>query len=294
MTTANTGRLSGVVVAYDGSDAGDQTLEWAAVEALARGTSVTVVHVWEFNLGATVGMPPLDLQAVGEQILQGAVDHLRKEAPGVQVHSVLERGSAAARLIEVSRQAGLLVVGSRGRGGFSGLVLGSVGAQLAAHAECPVVVVRGADQPAPEASGRVVVGVDGSPASRAAVEMAFIEADAHRVPLAAIVAWDAEAEGELPPLVDEDGMREAVEVRLNRLLIPFRERHPTVEARTAIVPGSPREVLLDASAGARLLVVGSRGLGGIRGLMLGSVSHAMVHHALCPVAVVRTPSTSSA
>ncbi|GLZ06558.1 universal stress protein [Actinomadura sp. NBRC 104412] len=290
MSTTNA-EPTGVVVGYDGSDAGARALRWAAEEAAARGIPVTVTHVWEFNFGASLGMPIVDLRTVAQEILEEGVERLRDAAPGLEVRSDLERGSAAAKLIELSGRAEMIVLGSRGLGGFAGLVLGSVSAQVAAHAGCPVVVLRGEpDAGAGEERGRVVVGVDGSAAARAALEMAFTEAEVHRVPLTAIVAWSPSPQVALPPLVDQNELGELAETRLARLLAPLRERHPEVgDVRTRVVTGVPHEVLLEASPGARLLVVGSRGLGGIRGLMLGSVSHALLHNADCPVAVVHGP-----
>jgi len=289
MSTTNA-EPAGVVVGYDGSDAGARALRWAADEAAARGLPVTVTYVWEFNFGASIGMPVVDLRTVAQEILDEGVERLRDAAPGLEVRSDLERGSAAAKLIELSGRVEMIVLGSRGLGGFAGLVLGSVSAQVAAHAACPVVVLRGEPEAgAGEERGRVVVGVDGSAASQAALELAFTEADVHRVPLTAIVAWSPSPEVALPPLVEQHELGALAETRLARLLAPLRRRHPEVDARGRVVTGVPHEVLLEASPGARLLVVGSRGLGGIRGLMLGSVSHALLHSADCPVAVVHGP-----
>ncbi|GAA2437545.1 universal stress protein [Actinomadura vinacea] len=287
-------RIGGVVVGYDGSEAGGRALDWAAVEAGARGVPLTVVHVWEPYGGGSMVPLVVDLRRVAQETLDGGVEHVRKAAPDLEMRSLLEGGSPAARLIEVSPQVDLIVVGSHGRGGFAGLMLGSVGAHLAAHAACPVVVVRGEPEPAPEQQpGRVVVGVDGSPASHDALALALTEADMHGAPLTAMVAWEGARPGELPPLVDAEGLREAAGTRLERLLSPWRERYPDVDVQTQVVTGAPREVLIRASSGARLLVVGSRGMGGIRGLLLGSVGYALIHHALCPVAVVHAPERST-
>ncbi|GLZ09339.1 universal stress protein [Actinomadura sp. NBRC 104412] len=294
MGTTKAGEISGVVAGYDGSETAGQALDWAAAEARARGASMTVVYVWEFDFGASMGMPALAPETLAERTLEAGLERVRRSAPGLEARPVLERGSAGASLVEISHRADLMVVGSRGRGGFAGLVLGSVGAQLAAHARCPVVVVRGEGEPAPEGTGTLVVGVDGSPASRAAVELAFGEADVHRVPLRAIVAWTPEVDVRQLPLVDGEAMREAAERRLDRLLAPVRERYPRVDVQCRVEAGSPREVLMDASDGARLLVVGARGTGGIRGLLLGSVSDALVHHAPCPVAVARAEGDTGA
>ncbi|MFC5745859.1 universal stress protein [Actinomadura rugatobispora] len=281
---------NGVVVGYDGSEAGVRALDWAAAEASARGVPLTVVHVWGLYIGGAIAMPALDLRAAAQETLDAGAGRVREIAPDLKVNLLLERGAVAARLIEAGADADLVVVGSRGLGGFTGLMLGSVGAQLAAHAPCPVVVVRGEPEPAPEQEpGTVVVGVDGSPASRAALALAFTEAEAHGARLTAVIAWDSARPDDLPPLVDADGLREAARTRLEQLLIFWRESHPRVEATAKVVSGPPREALMTASVGARLLVVGSRGLGGVRGLLLGSVSYALLHHAECPVAVVRVP-----
>ncbi|MFC4054054.1 universal stress protein [Actinomadura syzygii] len=278
--------ITGVVVGYDGSKKGVQALDWAAGEARARGVPLTVLHAWNVYVGGPVAVPVVDLQALGQEIVDEGVEHVRRAAPELSVRGVLARGPAAAELIDVGRSADLIVLGPRGLGGFAGLVLGSVSAQVAAHAACPVVIVRGDLDAGP---GRVVVGVDGSAASRSALELAFAEADARGHSVHAVTAWESVPVKDLPPLADEDGMRAAAEARQARLMIPMRERHPGVDVRAEVVSGSPREVLLAAAADARLLVVGSRGLGGFRGLLLGSVSQALVEHASCPVVVVHEP-----
>ncbi|MFG2085878.1 MULTISPECIES: universal stress protein [unclassified Spirillospora] len=282
--------ITGVVVGYDGSPEGARALDWAADEAQARGLPLTVIHVWDIYVGGPVAMPMVDLGAVAQEVLDGGVEHVRKAAPDLPVRGVLTRGQAAARLVEVGKSADVIVLGPRGLGGFVGLVLGSVSAQVAAHASCPVVIARGDLDPHLDGGpGRVVVGVDGSPASRTALAMAFTEAELHGFAVHAVVAWESVPVKDLPPLADEAGMREAAEARLTRLMIPLRELHPGVDAQAEVVSGPPREVLMNASDDARLLVVGSRGLGGFRGMLLGSVSHALVEHAPCPVAVVHAP-----
>ncbi|TDB95511.1 universal stress protein [Actinomadura sp. 7K534] len=282
--------VTGVAVGYDGSREAIRAVDWAAAEARARGTPLTVVHVWEIYIGNPVAMPMVDLGEVAQQTLDGGVAHVHKTAPGLEVRGVLGRGQAAAALIDAGRTADLLVLGPRGIGGFAGLVLGSVSAQVVAHASCPVVIVRGDPEPPPEdGPGRVVVGVDGSPASRAALAAAFAEAGLHGLSVHAVVAWESVPVDDLPPLADEAGMRQAAEARLARMMDALRDSHPGVEVRAEVVHGAPREVLTQAADGARLLVVGSRGLGGFRGLMLGSVGQALVQHAPCPVAVVHAP-----
>ncbi|WP_214619974.1 universal stress protein [Actinomadura sp. NEAU-AAG7] len=277
--------ITGVVVGYDGSEGAVRALDWAADEARTRGAPLTVLHTWDVYVGAPIAVPTADLRAMAGRTLEAGVEHLRGAAPDLKVRAVLARGRAAAELVAAGRTADLIVLGRRGVGGFVGLVLGSVGAQVAAHATCPVVIVRGGADTGPE-PGPVVVGVDGSPASRAALAVAFAEADSRGLDLRAVIVWDRLPGGDLPPLVDEAGMRSAAESRLERMVIPLREIHPSVKATAEVVAGTPREVLMDEADGAGLLVVGSRGLGGFRGLLLGSVSHALVHHAPCTVVVV--------
>lgn len=277
--------ITGIVAGYDGSENGILALDWAVEEARVRELPLTVIHVWDAYLGGPVAVPAVDLRALAQETLDGGVAHVRETAPGLPVRGLLVQGPAAERLIEAGRSADLIVLGPRGLGGFAGLVLGSVGAQVVAHAACPVVIARG-DRGPRTGQDRVVVGVDGSPASRAALAMGFAEAGLHGASVHAVTAWAAPPPGDLPPLVDEAGMRDAAEKRLAQLMIPLRELHPGVDVRISVVTGPPRDVLLDAAGGARLLVVGSRGLGGFRGLLMGSVSHALVQHAPCPVAVV--------
>ncbi|WP_171064615.1 universal stress protein [Actinomadura soli] len=288
----NTEPITGVVVGYDGSEGSVRALDWAADEARARGMLLTVLHAWGAYRGGPIAVPVLDVRRIAEGTLNGALEHVRKVMPEVKVRAVLKRWPAPGSLIEAGESADLIVLGPRGLGGFTGLVLGSVGAQVAAHAACPVIIVRGApgphlEQEQGQSAGRVVVGVDGSAASRAALAMGFAEADARGLSLSAVVAWDPTPAKDLSALVDEAGLRQAAETALARMMIPLCERHSGVEVKTELVTGAPREVLIDAAGDARLLVVGSRGLGGFRGLLLGSVSHALVHHAPCPVAVVR-------
>ena len=282
--------ITGVVVGYDGSHNSIRALDWAADEARTRGLPLTVVHAWDLYVGSPVAVPMVDLGPVAQETLDGGVEHVRKHAPDVPVRGVLECGRPAAKLIAAGENAQLIVLGPRGQGGFAGLVLGSVSAQVVAHAPCPVVIARGELDRHPETgAGHVVVGVDGSPASRAALAMAFTEADLHGLSVHALTAWESVPLKDLPPLADEAGVRKAAVARLDQIMIPLRELHPGVDTQAEVAAGSPRDVLLNASAAARLLVVGSRGLGGFRGLLLGSVSHALVQHAPCPVAVVHAP-----
>ncbi|NKZ05224.1 universal stress protein [Actinomadura latina] len=273
----------GVVVGYDGSEQSEAAVRWAAEEARLRGAPLTVAHAWEmFTAVGPMAIPVADLRTAAEKVAAEGAEHAR-EVTG-DVHAVLGRGVPATVLMEAAADAELVVVGARGRGGFTDLVLGSTGVALSAHAPCPVVVVR-----EPRSQGPVVVGVDGSAASQEALGLAFTEAHLRGAELAALVAWPPDADPGPAPLMDAEGLREFAGERLARLVQPWREKYPGVAVRTEVVTGPPRQVLLAAAKDAGLLVVGSRGLGGFRGLLLGSVSHALLHHAPCPVAVAHAP-----
>lgn len=285
-----------VVVGFDGSDSSRVAMRWAAEEADRRGRDLVILSAVFPSVstgGFGVGLPP-NIELVGQledatrSQLDSAAEHLGAEVPGVRVTPVIRIGSPSSVMLEASRTADLLVVGSRGHGGFTGLLLGSVGAQVATHAECPVVVIRSS---APEGADTVVVGIDGSPAAEAALRFAFDEASRHGWSVQAVHAWDVPAydllivpNGPVPvPLsnvADE-------EVRLTaEILAGFRDDYPDVDVIEHLVRAPAVMALLEASAGAALVVVGSHGHGPAVGALLGSVSHGLLHRATVPVVVV--------
>jgi nucleotide-binding universal stress UspA family protein len=180
-------------------------------------------------------------------------------------------------------------LGSRGMGGFVGLLVGSTAVHLSAHGRCPVLVVREVGDEA----GPVVVGVDGSVMGEQAVGFAFAEAALRKAPLRALHAstWNAPLpapQDAAVPYANPPGALAGEEERLvSEALAGHRERYPEVPVEDQVVHGRTREALIEASHSAQLLVVGARGRGGFAGLLLGSVSQAVLHHAHCPVAVVR-------
>ena len=291
---------SRIVVGYDGSVTSRAALEWGIAEARARHAPLRIVHALASPAVAVTGYgiyEPLDSELivkVGEQTLATAVEQVQERAPDLEVDTKLIPGPPAKGLLGHLEDAGLVVVGSRGHGTFGELLLGSTGVALATHAPCPVIVLReGVGRPieALEA-GRVVVGIDGSELSTEALAFAFEEASLRGAGLTAIHAWDAlffDVPGHGGPGVP-DVMREfqGEELRLlSESLAGWREKYPDVDVRQTLVHEEPVKALVEASPGAALLVVGSRGRGGFRSMLLGSVSHALVHHARCPVAIVR-------
>lgn len=284
--------LAAVVVGVDGSESSLAAVEFAAREATLRRRPLRIVHafIWP-NLNVPLGPTPYGppeggLRHDAERIVAAAVGRTIATAPDTPVHTDIITGAAAAVLRECSHDATVIVVGDRGLGGFTGLLVGSVAVQLAAHATCPIIVVRGvANQDLP-----VAVGIDGSPANDPAVGFAFEEAALRGVPLNAIHAWTrphSTGPGDMLPLVYDVADVEAEETRvLVGALAGWHDKYPDVPVHRTVEHGSPRKALLEATNRAQLMVVGTRGRGGFTGLLLGSVSQAVLHHAACPVAVV--------
>ncbi len=288
-----------IVVGYDGSTTARSALDFAVTSARPRQASVEVVHAWvpppptiRFA-GDDWGPQEPELRRFADQVLAEALDHVKDIGPDVDVCVKLVSGNAAASLLQAAEGAHMLVVGSRGLGGFSGRLLGSTGLQVATHATCPVVVVR-PSEPVPATSpeeGRVVVGVDGSQLSEAVLAFAFEQASERGVGLTAMLTWDVPylnvpgRVGPIPADVLKAESEHAATV-LAESLAGWQERYPDVAVKSRADYGQARSSLIDASAGAILLVVGSRGRGGFLRLLLGSVSLAVLNSAHCPVAVI--------
>lgn len=277
------GPAKAILAGYDGSPDSELALDWAVTEAQARLLDLIVCHAWQARYqGLSEGSP--DDEAArqhAERILAGGLRRARTAIEADSVQPLLVNGSAAQVLCDQSAGAAMVVVGSRGRGGLARLLTGSVSSQVAAYASGPVTVVRGRSRPVPgHQPGPVVVGVDGSEACQAAVTFAFEEAALREVPLHAICAL-ADAAGLL-------GGAHQVEEDFDKTLAGYEAAFPEVTVHRIISPGSPRRALLDATAQAhaQLLVVGARGREGLKGMALGSVSHAVLNHAPCPVSVV--------
>jgi nucleotide-binding universal stress UspA family protein len=281
-----------VLVGVDGSESSNSAVRWAADEAGQLDAPLRILHAWMWplyhvRLGPPPGAPPgAGLRAQAERVLSQAAKVAQAAAPGSPVETSLVTGASAVELVRAAAQARMLVVGHRGLGGFSGLLLGSVGVTVSAHSPCPVVVVRGDPHP----GGQVVVGVDGSPGSRLALVTAFGEAARRGACLLAVHAWamplraedgSGDYEGEL-----ERGEREGRQLAARETLA-VSKGFPDVVFDVAVGDRSAGAELVAASAGAQLVVVGSRGVGGLKGLLLGSTAHALLHHAACPVFVAR-------
>jgi nucleotide-binding universal stress UspA family protein len=291
MNTPRPGRT--VVVGIDGSEPARRAVRWAAQEAVRRGVPLRVVTAFEWVRGRLIGQIGLGesyrdiMLGVARRQLAEAVRVAEREQPALEVHSQLVVGFPIPVLTTEAQRADLVVLGDRGLGGVTGLLVGSVAVALAADAECPVVVVRG-EAETPDPGGPVVVGVDGSPTSEAALAFAFEAAAARKVPLVAVHTWwDLFVDPTMAPLLDWDAIEVDERALLAERLAGWGEKYPDVPVERLVMRDRPARALVDQSMRAQLVVVGSRGRGGIAGLLLGSVSHAVLHRAHCPVAVVR-------
>ena len=285
-----------VVAGVDGSQPARRAVRWAAREAQRRHVPLRLVGVFPAlvpqltgkMIGSAAAMRDALRELAGEQ-LAAAAAAAADEVAGLAVEPQIAADDPIPHLVEQSRSAQLVVIGDRGHGGVHGLLAGSVAVGLAAQAACPVVVVRGTDR----ADGPVVVGVDGSPVSEAALEFALDAAAVRQAPLRAVHVWsDAFVDPGLTSVATWDELQQEHQMLLAERLAGWAEKYPDVAVQRAVELDRPARVLVEESARAQLLVVGSRGRGNVAGRLLGSVSHAVVHRADCPVAVVRPETVS--
>jgi nucleotide-binding universal stress UspA family protein len=283
-----------VVVGVDGSPTSRLALRWAAAKAEAARQPLHVIHALETDvvLRATEQLGTYEEPSARDAVLTSAMELLADVAPDVRAvpHSV--QGFGLNTLIAASRVAGTLVVGSRGRGAIPAVLLGSVSQQLLLHACCPVVVIRDSRSLTPKEGAPVVVGVDGSEASEPAVGYAFAHASETGRPLVAVHSWWWEApEGVAanePWSGDWSQIATQEAAVLSESLAGWRDTFSEVRVEERSIRGDPVVELLEQSHDAALLVVGTRGRGGFKGLLLGSVSRRVLKRASCPVAVVRS------
>lgn len=281
-----------VLVGVDGSSAALDAVRWAGTEARRRRAPLRLV--------AAFGWPASDdtrhrlrgsayrttMREQCDRELAEAVAVVADEFADLTVTDGVELGYPVAMLAKAAEQAQLLVLGDRGRGGVAGLLLGSVAVSMAAHAACPVVVVRGRGSGAQD--GPVVVGVDGSPASESAIAFAFAAAESRDVELVAVHTWNnLMADPGFPTVHANDELEAPERELLAERLAGWSERYPGVRVTQVVRRARTAPLLVDHSTRAQLVVVGTHAHDALVGLVLGSVSHAVLHHADCPVAVVR-------
>jgi nucleotide-binding universal stress UspA family protein len=279
-----------VVIGIDGSPGAASALEWGLAFAHRRQAPVRLVHafapsMWDLRIGGgnDIGVAGEALGAARD-LLEEVLAQTKSRHPELSITSRLVDDVAASALIEESREAAAVVIGAHGARGFSNLVAGSTTMNVASHAHSTVVVVPTDLNRATGSSG-IVVGVDGSAVTAAAIDFAFREASSTGQAVTAVHAW-VDPVTMSPVMQDTADYSRAQEQALAELLAPWKAKYPDVAVAQRVERGHPVHALASAAEHAQLLVVGCRGRGALRSMMLGSVSHGVLHLAMCPVAVV--------
>ncbi|XKK41650.1 universal stress protein [Nocardiopsis sp. ARC36] len=295
-------RPARVVVGIDGSDGSRAALEWAAAEAARRDAPLRIVHALGMPLivsahgGAARFEPTPEIHGQATGVLGEAEAHVRELRPTVATEAVTAMEEAPLAVIRQSHPHDLIVVGTRGMGTFKSVFVGSVSVRVAAHAPCPVVVVPSRKgRPATTSMDRIVVGVDGSETARRALGLAYDLAAESGAELVVVHSWEVPypydpvamtAAGYQPQ--EELFERQSEELVAGLLAEVVDERREDLDVEVSVVrtQNSPVSAILEAAEGADAVVVGSRGRGTVRGLLLGSVSQGVLHRSRIPVVVL--------
>lgn len=284
----------GIIVGVDGSHGSDGAVRWAAREAAMRKATLTLVHMLHFpsegwgSWGVTMAPLPEDFsvwqEEGGRRVIADARRVASEAVAGVTVRGEVTHSPPASTLIDLSKDAQMVVVGCRGQGAVKRVLLGSVSSALVQRAHCPVAIIHDEFTDAPGSNAPVLVGIDGSRASEVATSIAFDEASRRGVELVALHAW---SDGDWPqyPGIDWSDVTAKAEATLAERLGAWQERYPDVVVRRLVVLDQPARHLLEESESSQLVVVGSHGRGGLAGAVLGSVSTAVAHGAHTPVIV---------
>ncbi|GHK01432.1 universal stress protein [Streptomyces sp. NPDC003753] len=282
-----------ITVGVDGSPESVAAAAWAGREAVRRGLPLRIVHAWQWQALDVAIAADEDAQAGwAREVVDAARGTLTERHPELTVTAEALQQAPVDSLVDEAATAELLVLGSRGHGAVVGFLIGSVGQQVIAESTRPVVLVRAGDRPAAEAAGRdIVVGQHGGPDDSApALALAFETAAARGAAVRVVRAWSlppvfAYSPGSLKLLDEAGGLEQFERKALDEALRPWRDRYPDVPVTEHVEMGSAAQVLLSAAGDAQLVVVGRRATRAV-GPRIGSVAHALLHHAPCPVAVV--------
>lgn len=282
-----------IVVGVDGSESSRSALAWAVEQGRSEGRSLTLVHAIHavtpayMDAAAVYPQEARDaMRAEGQQVLDAVRAEVEHRAPELEVHELLRFEEPRELLLELSMEAALIVLGSRGRGRLRSLLLGSVGVALVRHAHCPVVIHRPGN-PGNVRNG-IVVGADASEESSVVLEFAYRQASLRRLPLTVVHCfWDVQA-GDLGGYVlPEAGFDPETErMLLSESMAGMGEKYPDVTVTGTVARGQAHEVLIRMTEQMDLVVVGTHQSGPVVRMLFGSVSVSVVEHAMCPVAVV--------
>lgn len=291
---SNSESPNGIIVGVDGSRYADAAVQWAVGEAVMRNHPLSIVSVisplisgWSGAWGTLpADVDPWQVEQA-DHIIKDAVRIAVESAEGatLQLNTETPVGPLVPTLVDMTKQAHMVVVGCHGLGAFSRAVLGSLSTALIHHAHCPVAVLHG-HAPPENADGPIVLGIDGSPASERATALAFEEASWRKAELVAMHAWSDADWPDMAPIPWSDIAPDA-EATLAERLAGWQEKYPDVAVRRVVVRDHPAKNLLALAESAQLVVVGSHGRGGFTGMLLGSVSTAVVHGIQTPVIVAR-------
>ena len=288
-----------IVVGVDGSEQAERALAWAVEQARAEHRPLTLVHaINDAALAypdALIAVPPEAreaLAAAGHELLDQARAAVQRMAPALIVHEVFRTADPREVLLELSRDAHMVVVGSRGRGKVRSLLLGSVGVALVRHAECPVVVHRPGN--AGKVCNGVLVGADSSPESLEVLDFAFRQASLRDLPLTVLHCYRDVAAAAYGTYVIPAQILDVESERLGlaESMAGFAEKYPDVHVSTKITSAAPQGALVELGERMNLIVIGSHQAGHVSRMLFGMVSVSVVEHAICPVAVLPLPDPS--
>lgn len=276
------------LIGVDGSEQSRVALAWGLARASERGAEVELLHVADDSFLSESVAFLSEAQQASEQMLQAETEYARSLGFTGKISGTAVVGHPIAEVEEASKHADLLILGAHNGSRFAGSFFGTRAVKVAATAHCPVAVIPAVAAAEPKAG--VVVGVDGSEASKKAIAVAAESASFRGSPLIAVYAWMPPLTPGLEYLWSEElveSQRSAAEEAIAIGVAGLAERYPDLEIRREIVQSPPVAALVQAAEGAELLVVGSRGRGGISRLLLGSVSHGVLQALPCPVVVTR-------
>lgn len=284
----------GILACVDGSPGSRAAVSWAAREAAMRHQSVTLMHVQPVIVSWPIGIEQATIADRQEDNARQIIEQAREDLTAVmdqsqplEVRTEVLRSNVVYALVDASREARMIVVGSHGMGALGRLLLGSVSSGVLHHAHCPVAIIHADEVSATDPKAPILLGIDGSPASEAATAWAFDEASRRGVALVALHAW---SDVGVFPIVGMDwrNYQAKGEEVLAERLAGWQEQYPDVHVTRRLVCDTPARWLLQESQHAQMVVLGGRGRGGFSGMVLGSVSSAVAQSAKVPVIVTRT------